>query len=386
LRETSWVLSPCAFFGIHQLQELPQQDMKIPRFTYSHRYLIRLVIGVGLLLSAGLPVSAQVRTYTVGDRVECDWLQNGGFDKGTVAPFQATDTDRSGRWYRVKLDKDSIPNSTVECMADRLRPITEQGGAPQTNSAQKIAKSAASAQASAQGFKPGERVECDKAQIGVWEKGTVVPYSPGDNTSGSMVRVRLDGYKLYPAGHECLPAFIRKIGGAGLQADGKYKIGDAVEAKNPNNTWLAAKIIGVDGAFYKVRYDDRDSRFDEMLDQSRLRPPGTREVDAKEVQPAEIGPAPHSLPGTAWKMDFGKGVTGTVFLFCKGGRWENVLPSGRMGIVGRSYSVAGSTLTTVNADDGKVQKWRMTWKGDILELNDGKQIVKLHYNGETQCK
>lgn len=100
------------------------------------------------------------------------------------------------------------------------------------------------------------------------------------------------------------------------------------------------------------------------------------------------GGVPRSLDGTAWKIDFGKGVTGTIFLFCKGGkRWE-IVPAraGTIGAVGKSYSVSGSTLTTVNADDGMVQKWKMTWEGDVLAINDGKVTLRLHYNGGTQCK
>lgn len=99
------------------------------------------------------------------------------------------------------------------------------------------------------------------------------------------------------------------------------------------------------------------------------------------------GGVPRSLNSTAWKIDFGKGVTGTTFLFCKGGkRWE-IVPAraGTIGAVGKSYSVSGNTLTTVNADDGMIQNWKMTWEGDVLALNDGKVTLRLHYNGETQC-
>ena len=99
------------------------------------------------------------------------------------------------------------------------------------------------------------------------------------------------------------------------------------------------------------------------------------------------GSVPRPLDGTAWKIDFGKGVTGTVFLFCKGGkRWE-IVPAraGTIGAIGKSYSVSGNTLTTVNADDGMVQKWKMTWESDVLAINDGKTTLRLHYNGETQC-
>ena len=49
--------------------------------------------------------------------MQCDWLQNGRPDTGTVVPFTRTDLDQSGRWYRVRLDKEKIPNATVECMA-----------------------------------------------------------------------------------------------------------------------------------------------------------------------------------------------------------------------------------------------------------------------------
>jgi hypothetical protein len=96
--------------------------------------------------------------------------------------------------------------------------------------------------------------------------------------------------------------------------------------------------------------------------------------------------APRDLAGTAWKIDFGRGVTGTVFLFCKSGRWE-IVPAraGSIGAVGRSYKTAGSVLTTVNADDGKVEKWKMTWAGDVLIIDDGAQPLRLNYNGRTQC-
>jgi hypothetical protein len=111
-----------------------------------------------------------------------------------------------------------------------------------------------------------------------------------------------------------------------------------------------------------------------------------READAPNPGP-EMPAALPSLPGTAWKIDFGKGVTGTVFLFCKSGRWE-IVPAraGSIGAVGRSYNVSGNILTTVNADDGMVQEWQMAEDDGVLELFDGKVTLRLHYNGETQCK
>jgi hypothetical protein len=374
--------------------------------TNTRRRKWMVLMATAFLLAASSAVVAQTKRFKPGDRVECDWLQNGSFDEGTVVPFSSSDIDQSGRWYRVKLDKDKIPNSTVECMANRLRPLVaaeeedsrndaggENGNQNQSNNNNGTAGKAA-ANNKAPKYKPGERVECDKAQIGVWEKGTVVHYLPNDTDRASYYRVKLDGYKLYPEGHQCLVNFIRPIGEAALKATRSYKVGDAVEAKNHNGSWLPAKIIGVDGAFYKVRFENRDSRYDETIDEGRIRPFGTSEKEAADQNQqndardstSQTGRAPRSLPGTAWKIDFGKGVTGTLFLFCRTGTWQNVLPSGRIGAVGRSYSVSGSTLTTVNRDDGMVQKWKMTRKGDVLELFDGKVTLQLHYNGETQCK
>jgi hypothetical protein len=214
-------------------------------------------------------------------------------------------------------------------------------------------------------YKVGDRVECDYTQTGNFDKGTVVAFEKTDlDQSGRWRRVKI---------HK----------------------DTALEAKNRGGSWLPAKIITVEGAFYKVRFESRDSRHDETVDEDRVRPFGTSEQEAENQNkqdetrnstPKMAGAFP-SLPGTAWKIDFGRGVTGTVFLFCKSGRWE-IVPAraGSIGAVGKSYSVSGSTLTTVNRDDGMVQKYRMTWKGGVLELFDGKVTLGLHYNGETQCK
>ena len=42
-------------------------------------------------------------------------------------------------------------------------------------------------------------------------------------------------------------------------------------------------------------------------------------------------------------------------------------------------------IQLVNADDGKVEKWKMTWKGSVLELFDGKTTLKLTYTGTNNC-
>ena len=360
-------------------------------------YLFLSAVVFAFLFAANSAVSAQAKKFKVGDRVECDWLQNGKFETGTVVPFTSTDLDKSGRWYRVKLDSDKIPNSTTECMATSLRPLAAEenndnskNDEEEENTTRSDDENQSNSKNKTGRFKPGDRVECDKAQIGIWEKGTVMNYLPNDTDRGSYMRVRLDGYKFHKEGHQCMMNFIRPLGETSLKTSGKYKVGDRVEAQNSNGTWLPASIIAVEGAFYKVRFDNRDSRYDEKIDDARIRPSGSQkeENNTKDTTPKQ-GSTPRSLPGTAWKIDFGRGKTGTLFRFCPrpGDGWE-IVPdrAGSIGAVGKSYTVSGNTLTTVNRDDGMVQKWKMSWEGDVLVLNDGKVTFKLHYNGETQCK
>jgi hypothetical protein len=339
--------------------------------------------------------------YKLGDRVECDDAQMDIWKKGTVVPYVKYDLDtESGRWYRVKFDSDTIPNLTRSCLVTHMRPLFEkdnsqddsESNAQNQSNKNNATNDKSSSKNKATKYKPGDRVECDKAQMGIWEKGTVIHYRPGDidKESGRYYRVKLDGYDLYFDGHACSTNFIRPINEAPLKSTGKYKVGDRVEAKSWGSTWLPAKIIAIEGAFYKVSFENRDNTHDESVEEERIRPLGTRQREENRQNETldtnpKTGGAPRSLPGTAWKIDFGKGVTGTVFLFCRNGRWHNVLPNS-IGAIGKSYTVSGNTLTTVNQDDGMVQKWKMSWQGDVLVLNDGKQTLKLHYNGETQCK
>lgn len=108
------------------------------------------------------------------------------------------------------------------------------------------------------------------------------------------------------------------------------------------------------------------------------------ENDSRTLAPKMAGSLP-ALKGTAWQIDFGNGVTGTKFQFYKNGGWE-IVPERRGSIrtIGKSYKVSGGTLETLNADDGMVQQWKMTWRGEVLELFDGKETLRLHYSGETQ--
>ncbi len=333
--------------------------------------LLAIFTAFALIGAASSPALAQ-DDFKVGDRVE------------------VKDGDR---WYKAQIT-DTKPGE-FKVHYDGYDPIFDVWKTP--NSLRRIGAPDPATINRATKYKPGDRVECDKASMGDWEKGTVVPFLPDDTNknSGNFYRVRLDSFNksgLYKAGHECNTVNIRPINEAPFRASGKYKVGDQVEAQNANFTWLSAKVIAVEGAFYKVRFDNRDSRYDESISDDRIRPLGTteKEAEAKTKQDEPLTPkmagAFPTLPGTAWKIDFGRDVTGTVFQFCKSRRWE-IIPqrAGTIGAVGRSYTVSGSTLTTVNADDGKVEKWKMKWNGGVLELFDGKTTLKLHYTGQNKC-
>lgn len=93
------------------------------------------------------------------------------------------------------------------------------------------------------------------------------------------------------------------------------------------------------------------------------------------------------IPGSAWRIDWGKrGANVQVFLFCKTGRWEVVSPmllAGAVTMMG-TYRVRGSNVVT-KGDDGSISNYRMTWKGDALDMNDGRTIMRPLYKGTTQC-
>lgn len=260
-------------------------------------------------------------------------------------------------------------------------------------------------------YKPGDRVECDKAQMGIWEKGTVMAFLPDDTNkdSGRFYRVRLDSFVkggLYMAGHECVVNAIRPISEAPLKASGKYKVGDQIEAQNSNLSWLPAKIIAVEGAFYKVRFDNRDERYDETIDDLRIRKIGGEKAKIADASnnPKTTTPkttvAATSLPGSAWSLRLyrkskGYSADGTIMtmLFCPNGIWDTVrygLAPGNAGAVGGrgTYKVAGKTLTLKNGQGGKTETYTINWlDAKTVELSDGSDIIWRLFDGvKSDCR
>ncbi len=172
--------------------------------------------------------------------------------------------------------------------------------------------------------------------------------------------------------------------------DGGFKPGDQIEAEWRSGRWYKAQILELKNGQYKIRYE-----LDGVIDSvtiDKLRPigatsPANTQNNTKNLTPKMAGGFP-AIPGTAWKIDYGKGVTGYVFLFCKSARWEVISPqllNGAVTLMG-TFRVQGSNLISKDGNGGQVTTFKMAWKGDVLELNDGKVILKLHYIGETECK
>lgn len=171
------------------------------------------------------------------------------------------------------------------------------------------------------------------------------------------------------------------------------KIGDRVEAEWKRGLWYTAKIIEINAGQYKVRYES-DGIIQDLTSDKLRQIGGSGSTPVASPGPAN-GKVPITtngfpvIPGTAWKIDFGiRGGNAQVFLFCKSGRWEVVSPmlsSGAVTLMG-NYKLKGNDLVTENANGREVTNYRMAWKENVLELDSGKSMMRLHYNGTTACR
>jgi hypothetical protein len=131
---------------------------------------------------------------------------------------------------------------------------------------------------------------------------------------------------------------------------------------------------------------------------SSTTPAGKSRFDVKmtPAQEAAIPDVSGGLPvlaGTTWAVisTYEKGTVPKTkfrpanFLFCKNGRWEH--QTGTLNL-GGTYKVSGATLTT--KDDGassKPEDWKLRWDGPVkeMEMEQGKLIFVLRYQGKTKC-
>lgn len=203
---------------------------------------------VAFLFAASFSASAQAKKFKPGDRVECDSTGSGQWwEKGTVVAFKSSDSFNgyapdSGYFYRVRLDKfvDLEPDGRF-CKAAEMRPFADaaqnnNGGNTNagTNGGNKNLK-----------YKPGDRVECDKAGIDYWEKGTIMPFQKNDRVDGETYRVRLDHFArsgTYLDGIFCQTKRIRPLGGKPFEPE-KTAIPVGEATTDEDNTLSADRPI-----------------------------------------------------------------------------------------------------------------------------------------------
>lgn len=169
-----------------------------------------------------------------------------------------------------------------------------------------------------------------------------------------------------------------------------WKVGDKVIAKDDVNNWLPAEIIAVNGGKYKVHYTGYSGDWKDAWIEASWIKPKTNNANSKGANstnntkantPRMTGALP-AISGSAWKIIsmYGYGRSVSVYLFCPNGKYEIVPPRAEMVVFRGTYRVAGSKLIT-KAQDGTVTTYTMTWRNGFLELNDGKAVLKLLYNG-----
>lgn len=150
---------------------------------------------------------AQNKKFNPGDFVEIDPTGMGAWEQGVVMPFRPGDR-MDGHTVRVKVDHYTLYPDGMIVQVIHMRPGAAppqgaanpaQGAEPQQAPAP-VQRANPAQHGGGGNFAEGERVQVDKAGINSWEHGVVVPFLPGDTFRDEMVRVKVDGYTLYPQG------------------------------------------------------------------------------------------------------------------------------------------------------------------------------------------
>ncbi len=183
--------------------------MKNQTKSNRQRQMFFVIAAVIFIFAASSQIFAQ--KFKPGDRVECDPSGINDWLKGTVVAYLERDNPVfQGEYYltRVKIDSYTLYPDGVLCQTNRVRLLKEETKPNKENEQTKNQTEAK--------FKPGDRVECDKAGIDSWEKGTVMPFIKGDRTDVGTFRVRLDAHArngMYLDGIHCMATRMRLLPG-----------------------------------------------------------------------------------------------------------------------------------------------------------------------------
>lgn len=148
------------------------------------------------------------QNYEVGDKVEIKRAD--GWVKGVVIEISGT-----GSSFSVQYEPDghvAYVRRDVMRLPGGPKPPTAANQNNQTPPAQ-----TGTPNNTANKYKIGDRVQCDRTDMQAWETGTVVPLRKTDFQDGRVYRVLLDSYSkagLYLDGHDCTVERMRPLAGA----------------------------------------------------------------------------------------------------------------------------------------------------------------------------
>lgn len=380
--------------------------------------------------------AARAQDYAPGQAVEVDMAAINSWESGTVVPFLPGD-QQDGYLVRVKVPRYSLypdgmlvqkihmrpaaaplaaqapaqlqgnaaanlPPKTWEPVVNprgERAPVAAQPAIPQFGDVGRAPGNPAPGRGTT-GFKPGDRVEIDKAKINSWEGATVIPFMDNDPRDGSFYRIRIDNYTTTPHGMLVPVETLRAAAGGGGANLTSHNIGEKVDALC-NGLWYSATIVdkkGIDQ--YKVHYEGDGAQWDEWVAPTRIKAAGQGgparggRTMQKAAHNADPGMTPRlnggvpNIPGTGWDMlSIGKrGEAPSVaqsaaqcFSFSKDGRWSVTrygLTAGQMG----TYKIQGNRLVMTNSLNGEIfGNYAMNWKAgeNIMELDDGKWNLRM---------
>jgi hypothetical protein len=163
-----------------------------------------------LILAASSLATAQPQdqAYTVGESIEVKWVDTW---------LKATIIEERNGGYVIKYDVDGVQNFVTK---DRMRPLAGAKRPTPPAPAQpqnETAPAQPGKPQTANKYKIGDRVQCDRTDMQAWETGTVVPLRKTDLQDGRVYRVLLDSYSkagLYLDGHDCTVERMRPLAGA----------------------------------------------------------------------------------------------------------------------------------------------------------------------------
>ena len=188
---------------------------------------------------AGAKPQNTVGGFKVGDKLEVEL--NGVWNSGEIIAVK-------GDAYRVRLSRYS-ERQDEWYTRPQMRRLGGEPVTPKEETGKTVGTQVDPLNNEERGvnkYKPGDRVECDKAGIAYWQKGTVMPFLKNDATDGMLYRVRLDDYArggMYLEGIECYAVNMRLLAGAAPYKNAATAVPVGKASVDEDNTLSADRPI-----------------------------------------------------------------------------------------------------------------------------------------------